>query len=348
MNVLKYSPLAAALLALCACATLEQAPLVYSSKTSVGVDIATTSTETPGLSMSVGFKQVDAAYVPVAVSKACQTNNNSATCDAGLHQVKVIGGSEQLGDSPGAVSPVNTDAVNDALKRLLNSYNSAAATSQAATAARAAAEQQKKALEDAWKKQQDYQKELAALAPLQTQALSTNASEDDKNKYRDQKARADANQLSTVEQALVANLGSQGLYDKAVADIGDHIRTLKEREASAMKAETDQLNRFKEAKSALTNRGDSYSVFGSFRSRSGAEAAAGSSPGVGASIGLGKIFATGVASQTISRGLSDYYANSNRGQDKCYRAVAEAAGAGKVQSDALAALLKGCSGLDEK
>ena len=115
-----------------------------------------------------------------------------------------------------------------------------------------------------------------------------------------------------------------------------------------MKAETDQLNRFKEARSALTNRGDSYSVFGSFRSRSGAEAAAGSSPGVGASIGLGKIFATGVASQTISRGLSDYYANSNRGQDKCYRAVAEAAGAGKVQSDALAALLKGCSGLDEK
>nr|VFK66920.1 MAG: hypothetical protein BECKUNK1418G_GA0071005_11166 [Candidatus Kentron sp. UNK] len=60
------------------CAPLQQAPLLYSSKTSVGIDVSATTTETPGAAISLGVKVVDAAYVPVAVSK-----DPSAECDTG-------------------------------------------------------------------------------------------------------------------------------------------------------------------------------------------------------------------------------------------------------------------------
>jgi hypothetical protein len=65
-----------------ACAPLAQAPLVYSSKNSFGVDISATSTETPGVSLAIGVKMVDAAYVPVAVAVPCNSANGQATPDA--------------------------------------------------------------------------------------------------------------------------------------------------------------------------------------------------------------------------------------------------------------------------
>jgi hypothetical protein len=51
------------------CAPLQQAPLVYSSKLVIGADISTPTSESPGVSVSLGVKSVDAAYVPIAISK---------------------------------------------------------------------------------------------------------------------------------------------------------------------------------------------------------------------------------------------------------------------------------------
>ncbi|MBX8609706.1 hypothetical protein K5D65_21170 [Pseudomonas cichorii] len=51
------------------CAPLQQAPLVYTSKQVLGIDISAPTTESAGISLNVGFKNIDAAYVPVAVSK---------------------------------------------------------------------------------------------------------------------------------------------------------------------------------------------------------------------------------------------------------------------------------------
>ena len=75
IRVRNFLPLAAAwatlfTVSLTACAPLQQAPLVYSSKLVVGLDVSTSTTENPGFSFSAGVKTVDAAYVPVAVSKA--------------------------------------------------------------------------------------------------------------------------------------------------------------------------------------------------------------------------------------------------------------------------------------
>ncbi len=57
----------ACLLAGCA-GTIPQAPLVYVSKQSVGIDISTGMVESGGIAAHVGFRNLDAAYVPVAVT----------------------------------------------------------------------------------------------------------------------------------------------------------------------------------------------------------------------------------------------------------------------------------------
>jgi hypothetical protein len=76
------------LVALSACAPLQQAPLVYSSKTVVGLDISATTTETPGASFAFGYKSVDAAYVPVAVARICEPPQPCATEGFHLQQIR--------------------------------------------------------------------------------------------------------------------------------------------------------------------------------------------------------------------------------------------------------------------
>ena len=338
MNASRCSLFALGALALAGCATLEQAPLVYSSKTSVGVDISTTSTETPGLSMSVGFKQVDAAYVPVAVAKACQTEKNSAECDTELHRIQVVGGKEQLGDETPQAKPGDAAAVTETLRRQLDGYIK---TAEKATADKNTYEQsltQKKLLEVAWKKKNELKEESKKLAQFQTSANGTTTPPET---ITEQQKKVDALKLSQQEQDVTANINSESEYNQAISLL--NIDALSRGMQESKRAADAQLELFKQTKEALTNRGDSYSVFGSFRGRTGVGAKNGS--GAQAEVGLGKIFATGVASQKISGGLSEYY--SNRSKDVCYRAVAEASIQYSINEKAVATLLKGCTTLSD-
>ena len=54
--------------------TLQQAPLIYSSKTTLGIDLSTAVAET-GATFSFGFKNHDMLYIPTVVSK--KENNSS-------------------------------------------------------------------------------------------------------------------------------------------------------------------------------------------------------------------------------------------------------------------------------
>jgi hypothetical protein len=76
MIMIKMTSAISVLALLTACSALEQAPLVYTSKQVVGIDVSAPTTESSGITASVGFKNVDAAYVPVAVSKK---NNEEGT-----------------------------------------------------------------------------------------------------------------------------------------------------------------------------------------------------------------------------------------------------------------------------
>lgn len=62
-------PLLIAVFLIIGCAPLSQAPLVYSSKQVLGVDISIPSPESPTAELHVGFKNKDVAIVPVAVAK---------------------------------------------------------------------------------------------------------------------------------------------------------------------------------------------------------------------------------------------------------------------------------------
>lgn len=110
------------------CAPLQQAPLMYTSKQVFGVDISAPTTESTGVTMNLGFKNVDAAYVPVAVSKEDDTGGKGITLvDAsyGKGDGKANGGreSEQL-----QIARV------DSLRTALSAEQAAALTLATATA----------------------------------------------------------------------------------------------------------------------------------------------------------------------------------------------------------------------
>ena len=54
------------------------APLVYTSKQVLGIDFSTPSAESPSVAFNVGFKNLDAAYIPIAVSKRSEKSEDIA------------------------------------------------------------------------------------------------------------------------------------------------------------------------------------------------------------------------------------------------------------------------------
>jgi len=60
--------LAIVVLELGGCGSLDQAPLIYSSQKSFGINVSGTTAANPGASIDIGYKQTDFAYVPVAVA----------------------------------------------------------------------------------------------------------------------------------------------------------------------------------------------------------------------------------------------------------------------------------------
>ena len=61
---------------LAGCASLEQAPLTYSSVNTMGLSVAAATPQQPGLDVTIGFMSADVAYTPVAVAKKCGTTEN--------------------------------------------------------------------------------------------------------------------------------------------------------------------------------------------------------------------------------------------------------------------------------
>jgi len=86
-----------ALFSITACAPLRQAPLVYSSKVNVGLDIVTPSSEQSSLQFNFGYKQTDVAYVPVYVSIPCEGSNTD--CTNKIFALKDVTGKNNVGDS---------------------------------------------------------------------------------------------------------------------------------------------------------------------------------------------------------------------------------------------------------
>ncbi|MGO1070079.1 hypothetical protein [Lysobacter sp. CA199] len=321
----------AVLLVLGGCATMEQAPLVYSSKTSVGVDISTTSTETPGLSMSVGVKLVDAAYVPVAVSKRCQTKDGGYECSPAINGVHIIGGTASGG---GQDESVDADLKAQNYQKALQDFGAAVVGARDASADADDAREQYKRLESLSRRDSEYNARQADLIKLT--ALRPAASTAPPTGFDN---AANEKKISDIERLAL----SAGEAADLAADPNLTNATRKRNETVAEQDRATDLlakrrNELTAAREALALKKDSYSVFGSFENKNSADAK-------GASVSLGKIFATGVASQNISQGLAKYY--QHRDSSACYQAVSEQA-ALINNADKVERLLQQCINLSKK
>jgi hypothetical protein len=172
----------------------------------------------------------------------------------------------------------------------------------------------------------EYDAQLAQLPALQ--ALASADPESAEGKAAQQKIDAIGAMVppeSTTDlQAALANANSS--VDDAVA-----AQAVSARELNNVRIElTNAQQAIEEMK-----RYDSYSVFGSFEAKTSVgvdENTRNGKAGGDAGVGLGKIFATGVASQNISDGLSHLY--RTRALTACYEAVSRLAGVNAATAEA--------------
>lgn len=267
-----------------ACAPLQQAPLVYSSKVAVGVDLSAAMTETPGASITVGYKQVDAAYVPVAVARPCPSSES--TCSAAAYGLVPLQGSNTI-DSGNEDSEANQAAA----KKLLDDVQKASA----ALAERRSAEQL--AQQSAQTANEGLSRLKGELQPLQETAKASELQPDQAARLA---ALVDTEIPKAEARAQQANkdlLAAQEATARAKAQVDSF--------------NVDQLARATKIVRGSDKKGDAYSVFGSFdgATRAAVTAGSGSQAKGETSLIVGKVFSTGIASQFLTQGMRDYYAN---------------------------------------
>lgn len=267
-----------------ACAPLQQAPLVYSSKVALGVDLSATMTETPGASITVGYKQVDAAYVPVAVAKPCP--NAESTCTAPSYGLVPLQGSNTI-DSGNEDSEANQAAA----KKLLDDVQKASAALTERRSAAQLAQQSADAAND-------------SLARLKGELSSLQEKAKDIAAPQDQAARLTA--LVDTEIPKAEAKAKQADKDLVAAQ-----EATARAKAQVDSFNVDQLARATKIVRGSDKKGDAYSVFGSFdgATRAAVTAGTGSQAKGETSLIVGKVFSTGIASQFLTQGMRDYYAN---------------------------------------
>lgn len=262
-------------LAVGACAPLAQAPLIYSSKNSYGIDISATSTETPGVSFAIGVKLVDAAYVPVAVAVPCegvQGQGTPAACADSRYELQRIQGTSTLQDNSSPLAQLaekrkSEVAVATALaltkQAEFDKANLALTTDQALAKTIAAAQTARDATQDGTPAREEAQAKLDAA-----NAASSRVPTDQKTLTTVQAELGDANR---------ARDAAQKAYDAAVT-----ARSV----------------------SSATQLTDAYSVFGTFDGQGkGGVGGAPSTPGANGALDVGKMFSTGIASQNLSTSM---------------------------------------------
>lgn len=288
-----------------ACAPLQQAPLVYSSKTAVGLDVSTNASENPGVSINVGVKVVDAAYVPVAVSKEID-KNSADKLTIGITKLEA-----QYGQGNNQKNQETLTAEN---KEKISAYLNARAELTQAEAEVAKAEAARSDLV------RTVEKIDAALTLVQaTKILPTTAEQD--------------GQVGAINGQLIADLAAIGIVVQPVGKENDGRYNFSAIEAGLVaqhkshsqklalaKTTAIQLASAKETKNTTaqqllaeaakaanlltTSKTDAFSVYGRFDSDGNASVTGeNKNPKPTAQLLVGKLFSTGLASQNLTEAV---------------------------------------------
>lgn len=255
-------------LLLSACYPVEQAALVYSSSKQIGASVVSGTPETPGLVVNVGYRSLDAAYVPVAVAKHCPPES-SAECTHVTYELMKLVAKNKLGDE------TSTDAGKiSSLENAVSKRRTVVAGLQTQ-------------LSEARKDKDDNASKLKELERLNARLAELQAATGD---------AADPAAVATV-QADIARIGPtkdpvalEALITKHTIAVDREIDFLSEDEALLQ-----QLRQAQNAKFA-DETDDAYSVFGSFNGGTQGNAQ-------GAGLTAGQVFSTGVASQHLTRAV---------------------------------------------
>lgn len=245
------------------CVPMEQAPLTYTSKMTAGVGMSTGTTDTPGFDVTIGYKEVNIALVPVAVAKYCYKATEEQ-CQNAIYQMKLVTGKkiDAVENSP---LQRRLDELNGDMERLVGeqktdserlvSLRSQIAVADAATAAKRELDELGTGSADQVPERQSVRETL--LAKIGQRPANFNVAN----------ARQEAAQIEAKESARNAEAAT---YRQEQARLAS------------------QLNR-----NSNSHRYDAYSVFGKFNGK-----ASGDKQGAGLTVG--KVFATGIAAQNLT------------------------------------------------
>lgn len=293
---------------LAACYPMEQAPLVYASKATVGVGISAGTSDNPGLEMILGYKATDVALVPVAVAKYC-SDRGWKNCENEIYKIEIISGKKVDKSTGDSIRLMISQA--EIEQRIEKNKTDALIAEQDLLVK----DQSRVIARDQYQKELDDLLAAGAAAAAAAAAAAPPAA-------AGAAAAAPAVAPSPVPSArisklneLLAELNAQGLQKSKIdADIA----AKKDQVASAFKLYDAATKKVKELNDQLSNdisgeRGDSLSVYGTFGGSSNATTDSKDKP-ANASAGLNgsKVFATGIAAQN----LSEY-----QGATDCLRAI---------------------------
>lgn len=253
-----------------ACYPVEQAALVYSSSRQIGASVVSGTPETPGLLVNVGYRGLDAAYVPVAVAKYCPPESR-ADCTHKTYRLLQLVGKNKLGNE------TSTDAGR------ITTLNTSISTEREAI--------------------RTIDAEIDRLAGMRTRNESELAKLPQLTSKRDRLSTAQGTEANPAELAQVEGeiksiqaLETAAAIDAKIATLRVDRRQAADREELAEK-ELAARQDVRNAKNA-DDTTDAYSVYGSFNGSASGDAK-------GAGLVAGQVFSTGVASQHLTRGARE-------------------------------------------
>lgn len=259
-----------------ACAPLSQAPLVYTSKQQFGLSVSTSATETSGFEVNLGYKLLDAAYVPVAVAPPCAPSEKKDCSD---HKIEQIFGQhdEKSEDGPALETISKAKEARASADRTLDAANADYTKAKSDLAAAEIAERAAQKSEKDVEKLRAAAQALAEGSPERSAADETLQGAETSRKAELAEAATKAERTNAQEVSRLAVVRAE----KARNDADDELRLLEQKRASSGAKK------------------DAYSVFGSFDSRN----KVGVDDKVKGTVGVsfGKVFSTGVAAQNLSR-----------------------------------------------
>jgi hypothetical protein len=213
------------------CASLEQAPLTYSSVQTMGLSVAAATPQQPGLDITIGYKGADVAYTPVAVAKKC---GEKPTADC--NKIESI-----FGTSNGETTSSNQTAYDKARRDLENASNTRAIAEKDVTDETAKFNSAENACKGAEATRQ-------GLGPTTDAAKKQDAVEFEKKS------------CDEFEALKVNRNARQSSLQKAV-------EAAKQQETAAQA----EVGRLSTESKVGAQRKDSYSVFGTFNGDAGAD-----------------------------------------------------------------------------